>query len=332
MAETPWPSHSAVQVPAPEWLAAERWLVGSSYYLLGGLDRDGAAGDLGAEPVEQGLHVGRSDGVGVAAAADVVEGQLHPSAAVVLGGGDITLDGRHGRSLLRVGWRPRRVGVDGRDRLSEHGPVIDPEASAPAVVSAVLDDLRLDSGVDVTERVGERLGLEAMGGQVHPVLADLEPGVGELELLEVNVADRVAGDFAAGLGQRRQLRPGQLPCRADGAAIDIEGRPEAVVAERAHPLEDVGVAIIKLDRHGRRWRRVRGRGDSDHDPGRQHHRSDGPGLQPPNPGPPGHDLASFAEAAACGTRAGQAWVRMLTQAWIRMLTDWRISPFVKDSP
>src|SRR5215469_7388471 len=278
------------------WLAAERWLVGSSYYLLGGLDHDGAAGDLGADPVEQGLHVGRGDGVGVAAAADVVEGQLHPSAAVLLCGGDITLDGRHGRSLLWVGWRPRRVRVDRRDRLGEHGLVVDPEASTSAIVSAVLDDLRLDSGVDVTERVSERLWLEAVGCQVHPVLADLEPGVGELELLDVDVVDRVTGDLVAGRGQRGQVRPGQVPGCVDAAAVDIKRARKAMRVERGRPLDDVGVAVVELDGDDSQRRRVRNRRERDHGAGHHRDRCHYPGMPSPVPGPPDHELTPSAEA------------------------------------
>src|SRR5256885_3987152 len=88
------------------------------------------------------------------------------------------------------------------------------------------------------------------------VLADLIPGVGELELFEIDMVDGMAGDLVAGLRQRGQLRPGQVPGRLDGAAVDVEGRREAVGAERADPLVGVGVAVVELDGHDRQWRRV----------------------------------------------------------------------------
>jgi len=68
-------------------------------------------------------------------------------------------------------------------------------------------------------------------GQVHPVLADLEPGVCELEFFDVDVVDGVAGDLVAGCGQGGELRPGQVPGRLDAAAVDVEGRREAVGVE-----------------------------------------------------------------------------------------------------
>src|SRR5215475_5894352 len=76
-------------------LAAEWLLVRSPDHVLGRLNRDGTGGDLGAEPVQQQLHIGRGDGVSVAAVADVVEGQLHPPAAILLSRGDVSLDGRN---------------------------------------------------------------------------------------------------------------------------------------------------------------------------------------------------------------------------------------------
>lgn len=122
----------------------------------------------------------------------MVEGELYPASSVLLSGCHVTLYRGHGRALLGVGWRPGRERVGRRDRLGEHGLVVDARAKTPAVVSAVLDDLRRDSGVEIAERIGERLRLEAVRREVHPILADLEPGVSELELLEVDVVDCVA--------------------------------------------------------------------------------------------------------------------------------------------
>src|SRR5215469_7300010 len=123
----------------PRWLR-ER----ASDDLLGGLDGDGAAGDLGAEPVQQALRVRLGDGIGIAAAADVVEGQMHPSAAILLGRGDITLDRRHGRALLGVGRGSGVVRVKRGDRFGEYGLVVHTRHTPAAGVAAILDDLRFD--------------------------------------------------------------------------------------------------------------------------------------------------------------------------------------------
>jgi len=95
-------------------------------------------------------------------------------------------------------------------------------------------------------------------GEIHPVLADLEPGIGELELLQVDVIDGVARDLVPGRRQRRELRPGQFPRRRDVAAVDVERRGEAMVVQRADPLVDIGVAVIELDRNDGQRRRVGG--------------------------------------------------------------------------
>src|SRR5262249_39221676 len=51
----------------PLVLTAEGCRVYAPDHLLGGLHRNGAGGDLGAQPVHQRLHIGRGDGVSVAA-------------------------------------------------------------------------------------------------------------------------------------------------------------------------------------------------------------------------------------------------------------------------
>jgi hypothetical protein len=82
---------------------------------------------------------------------------------------------------------------------------------AVAASSAVLDDLRFHRGVVVPEGVGEGLRLEAVAGQIHPVLAHLEPGVSELELSTcrrgMTWRPRKTGSVMRSMGSVRSARP-----------------------------------------------------------------------------------------------------------------------------
>src|SRR5438270_13524964 len=79
--------------PPPGFEACQtaRWASASGNDLVRRL-HDGPEGHPGLEPVQERLEVRGRDRVGVASVADVVEDELHPSAAVLLRGGDVSLD------------------------------------------------------------------------------------------------------------------------------------------------------------------------------------------------------------------------------------------------
>src|SRR5919197_5339021 len=177
-------------------LSGHRWLHRAADHLRGRL-HDGARSGARLEPVEECGEGRRRDRVRVAAVAEVVEDELHPPAAVLLRGGDVALDRREARPLLRVRRRPRRVGIERRDRLGEGLPVVDARDAAAAVIAAVAYDL-LRARVERAERVCERRRLETVVEEVDAVVADLVPGGRRLQVLEVRVRQRVAGDLIPG--------------------------------------------------------------------------------------------------------------------------------------
>jgi GAF domain-containing protein len=89
------------------------------------------------------------------------------------------------------------VGVERRDRLGERLRVVHPRDPAAAVVAAVRDD-GLRAVVERAERIGERQWGEAVIQQIVAIAANLETSVRRLQVFQVRVMERVAGDLVAG--------------------------------------------------------------------------------------------------------------------------------------
>src|SRR5207244_3984989 len=102
------------------------------------------------------------------------------------------------------------------------------------------------------ERVGERRRLEAVVEEVHAVVTDLVPRGGRLQVLEVRVRERVAGDLVPGGVEVAELRPAQVGRVAGEAGVDVEGRVHSVRVQDRERAVLVGGAVVELDRDHRR--------------------------------------------------------------------------------
>ena len=205
----------------------------------------------GCQPVEQLGQLVGGHAVDAAAVADLVEHDLHPAAAVLLGLGDVPLQrldrgggGRPGSVRVRYG-SGGGIGFSGRA-----GGAADSAHLASAVVAAHGRDL-LGGRIELAVRVGEVGDGEPVAEQRQPVVADLPLLVVGAERRQVGMVDGVPADLVAGGGELMDIGEGQPIRVAEQSADDEEGAVHPMGTQQRAGHRRVLPAVVELERHDR---------------------------------------------------------------------------------